>query len=74
MDEIPMVQMSGAYFEHVTILVAAILTPGILDQRAAFIRKEGREPTQEEFAPARRAFLNEWLRTAKYLQEHVGAG
>ena len=53
--------------EMITRLVAAILTPAIIERRARSEESVGRELTPEEILPIRRAVVNEWIRTCKYL-------
>ena len=55
--------------EHVLTVVAAILTPGIIDRAFAFIVREGREPTVEEADQMRRATVSEWIATRATIRD-----
>ncbi len=49
-------------------LVAAALTPALMEQRSSFIAENGREWTAEERAPCENSVMNEWIRMFRALR------
>jgi hypothetical protein len=46
------------------LLICAIFTLAIHQQRVFFVTNQGREPTDQEMEPIRYGVFNEWVRTA----------
>ncbi len=52
-------------------IIAAILTPAMMLQRAAFVGEHGQEPTPAEREAIQNAILNEWVRMTRALHSRL---
>jgi hypothetical protein len=65
------VEIPERFQPEVVAIVAAILTPAILDQRLRFIAETGREWDPAEREMRQNSVLNEWVRTNRALRDRM---